>query len=105
MQTYFRGDTIIFDVSGSDSLNLDSVDFVVFLYRNQDVPEIKIEKSGAEKLTDNSYRVMIEANVTKTLPVGKYALEIYLKGTTKHVYYQADFLQLKDSASKTETIL
>lgn len=104
MGTCYRGDTILFDISGSDTLNLDVVDFVVLIYRNQDIPEVRMGKSEMTRLAENNYRATIEAGVTKALPVGKYALEIYLKGTTNHVYYQADFFQLKDSASKTETI-
>ena len=101
MQTYFRGDTIIFDI-GSETLDLDGVDFVIFVYRNPDAPEIKIEKSDMSRQAADNYRATISAETTKDLPVGRYALEIYLKGTSRRIYFQADFINLRDSASKTD---
>ena len=100
IKTYYKGDTIAFDLVGQ-GFTLDDLDFKVLLYVDINNP-ITVNKDECEKVDDNLYRVSLTPQKTKLMELGSYSLEVYLIANNNKVVYRSDFFRLADSASKKE---
>lgn len=84
----YQGETIVIDIKGDTSLNLDEVTLTVCVYptytkgdkiqatytesdTSQDTPQMKINK-----VEDNHYQCVISASTSATMETGKYTVEV-----------------------------
>lgn len=100
---FFQGGNIPFTVQGDTEFNLDEVDFKVLLYPDRH-PEsaTTIEKYAMTKAGENTYSYSIGYAQTKTMPIGKYTIEVLIiaNSSTRSIFMNQSCFALLSSASK-----
>lgn len=99
----FKGENIDFVIKGDDKVNLDGYDFVLLAYPDGKYDKYtEIKKSDMTKISENHYEGSILPDVSKTMAVGSYTIEILLmeSDTRRSIFVKRGAFPLYDSASK-----
>ncbi len=100
--TRYRGETIMFDITGTGTLDLDAVDFVVYVYKDMYRRVCKMLKEDLKVVSANHYRCVLPATMTATMMQGDHTVEVYIKAPEKLIAKIPCAFAIEDSMSKKD---
>lgn len=99
----YRGGNIDITVKGDYEFNLNELDFVVLVYPDRYYDEVvTLNKSDMENIKSNMYSGTIGYEVTKTMPLGQYTIEVLIKegNNRRSIYAKQGAFPMYESASE-----
>ena len=101
----YCGEDLVSTIEGIDGLQLDNVDFAVYIYKYTDKPKV-IRKADMKRIAEGKYEFMLSGEDTSNLrrkDLGEYFIELYVDDMTRCITREYAFT-LVDSSSKQETL-